>query len=107
MGFFIEDAMAQSAGGEGSLLGLAFPVLLLVVFYFLLIRPQQKRAKEHAAMVEAVKKGDEVISNGGLAGTVTKVDESFIGLQIAAEVEVHIQKNAVASLLPKGTLKKL
>ena len=109
MGFFIEDAMAQTAGSGGGidLLGLAFPILLLVVFYFLLIRPQQKRAKEHKNMVDGIKKGDEVVTNGGIAGTVTKVGESFFAVQIANNVEVQVQKQSIGNLLPKGSLKKL
>jgi len=78
----------------------------LAVFYFLMIRPQQKRVKEHKAMVEALKKGDEVLTNGGLGGTITKVGDGFVQVQIANNVDVTVQQNAIASLLPKGTLKK-
>ncbi|MFZ0255776.1 MAG: preprotein translocase subunit YajC [Gammaproteobacteria bacterium] len=108
MGFLVTDAFAQQgpaptdAGFGGALL---FPILLFVVFYFLLIRPQQKRAKEQKKMVEGLAKGDEVVTNGGLLGRINKVDEHFIALEIADGLEVKVQRHAVASLMPKGTLK--
>jgi len=106
MDFLIQSAMAQ--GGEspqGSpLLSLLFMVGILVLFFFLFIRPQQKRAKEHRQMVSELKVGDEVITSGGVAGRITEVDESFIKLNIARDVDVRVQKQAVSSLLPKGTL---
>lgn len=107
MDFFISNAYAQQASGGGELMGLLFPVLLLAVFFFLFIRPQQKRAKEHKGMIAALKKGDEVVSNGGLAGTVTAVHDAFVSIKIAENVDVNVQKLAIAALLPKGTLKKL
>ncbi len=107
MSFFISDAHAQAAaGGPSSVFSLALPFILLAVFYFLMIRPQQKRVKEHKAMVEALKKGDEVVTSGGLGGTITKVGDGFLQVQVAPNVEVTVQQNAIASLLPKGTLKK-
>jgi preprotein translocase subunit YajC len=107
MSFFISDAHAQAAaGGPSSIFSLALPFILLAVFYFLMIRPQQKRVKEHKAMVEALKKGDEVVTSGGLGGTITKVGDGFLQVQVAPNVEVTVQQNAIASLLPKGTLKK-
>ena len=108
MSFFISDAHAQAgATGSSSIFSLALPFILLAVFYFLMIRPQQKRVKEHAAMVEALNKGDEVVTNGGLGGTVTKVNDAFLTIKVADNVEVNVQKQAVATLLPKGTLKSL
>ena len=107
MDFFISNAYAQGAPAGGELMGLLFPIFLLAIFFFLFIRPQQKRAKEHKAMIEALKKGDEVISNGGLAGTITAVHDAFLTVKVADNVEVNIQKQSMASLLPKGTLKKL
>lgn len=108
MDFFISNAYAQAAGGAGgSLLGFLPLVLMLVVFYFLMIRPQQKRMKEHGAMVNALKKGDEVVTNGGLGGTVTKVGDAYMMMRVADNVEVSVQKTAVAALLPSGTLKDL
>ncbi|MBA1149569.1 preprotein translocase subunit YajC [Ectothiorhodospiraceae bacterium WFHF3C12] len=108
MSFFISDAMAQNgqaAPGGGGLTTLIFPVLLLVIFYFLLIRPQQKRAKEHRQLVEQLGKGDEVVTNGGLLGRVTEVGDTFATLEVADGVQVKIQKNAVSSVMPKGTMK--
>jgi len=107
--FFISSAHAQSAGAGpgGGLLGIAPFILMLGVLYFLMIRPQQKRVKEHAAMVGALKKGDEVVTNGGLGGSITQVNDGFLTVKIADNVEVNVQKNAIATLLPKGTLKKL
>ncbi len=107
MSFFISDAHAQAAGAQGSFISLLLPFLLLPIFYFLMIRPQQKRVKEHKAMVEALKKGDEIITNGGLGGTISKVNDGFFQVKIAENVEVTVQQNAVANLLPKGTLKKV
>lgn len=108
MDFFISNAYAQAAGGSGgSLLGFLPLVLMLVVFYFLMIRPQQKRMKEHTAMVAALKKGDEVVTNGGLGGTITKVGDAYMMMRVADNVEVSVQKAAVAALLPTGTLKDI
>ncbi len=108
MDFFISNAYAQAAGGSGgSLLGFLPLVLMLVVFYFLMIRPQQKRMKEHTAMVAALKKGDEVVTNGGLGGTITKVGDAYMMMRVADNVEVSVQKAAVAALLPSGTLKDI
>lgn len=107
MSFFISDAMAQeaAAGGEPGMINFVFLIVLFLIFYFLLLRPQIKRAKEHKKMTEALAKNDEVVTSGGIAGKVIKVDESFISLKIAEGVEVQVQKNAVGSLLPKGTIK--
>jgi preprotein translocase subunit YajC len=106
MSFFIADAMAQSASPQGAGLGaLLFPILLIVIFYFLLIRPQTKRAKEHKQMVEALKKGDEVVTTGGLLGRVTEVGENFMQLEVAEGIQLKVQKQAVGSLMPKGTAK--
>jgi len=77
------------------------------VLWFLMIRPQMKKAKEHKTMVEALAKGDEVVTQGGVAGRITKIGESYIGLEIAERVEIAVQKTAVATVLPKGTLKSL
>ncbi|MFK8077357.1 MAG: preprotein translocase subunit YajC [Granulosicoccus sp.] len=108
MDFFISNAYAQAAGGAGgSIMGILPLLLMLPIFYFLMIRPQQKRMKEHKAMVEALKKGDEVVSNGGLGGTVTKVGDAFITMRVAEGMEVNVQKQAIAALLPNGTLKSV
>jgi len=78
-----------------------------VVFYFLLIRPQTKKAKEHKLMVEALAKGDEIVTNGGLLGRVTKVGDNFVDLELAEGMVVKLQRHAVGSVLPKGTIKGL
>lgn len=107
MSFFISDAYAQAGQATGGgWEALLFPILLIVIFYFLLIRPQAKRAKEHRKMVEALAKGDEVVTNGGVLGRVTEVGETFATLEIAEGVEVKLQKNAVATVMPKGTFKQ-
>lgn len=106
MNFFISDAYAQGAAGGPSLISsMILPIMLIVVFYFLLIRPQQKRAKEHRQMVEAVKKGDELVTAGGVLGRVTEVGESFIQLEVTDGVQLKIQKQSIATLMPKGTTK--
>lgn len=109
---FISNAYAQApaaadTGLMGNLSTFLPLVLMFVVMYFLMIRPQQKRAKEQRNMMEALGKGDEVITAGGMLGKVSKVTESYITLEIAAGTEVVIQKNSVTTLLPKGTLKSL
>jgi preprotein translocase subunit YajC len=106
MSFFISDAMAEGAAAQGSgWEGLIPLVLLFVVFYFLLIRPQQKKVKEHKALVEAIKKGDEVVTYGGLAGVLREVGDTFCHIEIADDVIVKVERQNVARLLPKGTLK--
>ena len=108
MSFFISDALAQGAEGQAGTLELILPLLLMfAIFYFLLIRPQQKKAKEHKNMVTALGKGDEIITNGGLLAKITDMDDNFMTCQIANNVEVKIQRHAVASVLPKGTIKNL
>jgi preprotein translocase subunit YajC len=106
MNFLISDAWAQGeASATGGLIGLLPLVLIFVLFYFLLIRPQQKRAKQHREMVAAIKKGDEVVTTGGTLGLVTDVGENFITLDISNGVKVKVQKHAIASMMPKGTIK--
>ena len=104
MSFLISDAWAQ-AGGEagGSLFSLLPLVVIFVLFYFLLIRPQQKRAKQHKEMVAAIKKGEEIVTNGGLLGKVTDVDDNFVTVEIASGLNVRIQRQAIAQVMPKGT----
>jgi preprotein translocase subunit YajC len=101
------DGPAPAAGltSPGGLMSFLPLVVIFVIFYFLLIRPQSKRAKEHKAMVDAVAKGDEVVTNGGIMGRVTHVSEGILTIEIADGVQVKLQRHAVASVLPKGTLK--
>jgi preprotein translocase subunit YajC len=108
----ISNAWAQAAPAAGGdptsgLMGMLPIILMFVVLWFLMIRPQMKRAKEHKAMVEAMQKGDEVLTNGGIAGRITKVGETYIAVEIADNVEISLQKTAVTAILPKGTLKTL
>jgi preprotein translocase subunit YajC len=105
----ISSAFAQSApaGGDPGYLGLLPIVLMFVLLYFLMIRPQMKRAKEAKAMVEALQKGDEVITAGGVLGRITKIGDAYVSLEIAPNTEIAVQKSAVQLLLPKGTLKSV
>lgn len=97
------QAAAQPTGGLG--MSLLFPILLIGVMYFLMIRPQMKRAKEHKAMLGQLGKGDEVLTNGGVAGVVTELGENFITVEIAENVRIRVQRGSIANVLPKGTLK--
>ncbi len=106
----ISLAHAQTAGAAdptGGFMQLLPMILMFVVLWFLMIRPQMKKAKEHKALIAALQKGDEVVTGGGLVGRVTKVDEAYVTVEIAQGVEVVIQKPAVGIVLPKGTLKSL
>lgn len=103
--FFIQSAHAADAPppqgpGASSLLFLA---VFFIIFYFFLLRPQIKRSKEQSKMVEALEKGDEVVTTGGILGKILKVDSSFLDIEIAKGVVIKVQKNAVSSLMPKGT----
>ena len=108
---FISSAFAQAApaaaGGDmqSSLMSLLPLVLMFVVLYFVMIRPQMKRQKEHKTMVEALAKGDEVATAGGLLGRVTKLGDHHLGVEIAPGVEVQVQRTAVVQVLPKGSIK--
>ena len=105
---FISSAYAQAATGgstQDTLMGMLPLVLMFVVLYFVMIRPQMKKAKEHKAMIEALAKGDEVVTAGGLLGKVSKIGDSHIGVEIATGVEVQLQRSAVVQVLPKGSLK--
>jgi preprotein translocase subunit YajC len=105
---FISNAYAQSAaGGTGSLMSFLPIVLMFVVLYFLMIRPQMKRQKEQKAMIDALAKGDEVITAGGILGKVTKVTEAYVTLEVADGTEMVMQKASVTMLLPKGTIKSI
>ena len=104
--FFIASAYAQDAAPAGGGLMSFLPLIIIfVIFYFLLIRPQMKRAKEHKKLVAELGTGDEVVTNGGLLGKITKVGESFVTVELADNVQVKLQKHAIASVMPKGTIK--
>ena len=104
----IPSAHAQSAAPGGTDLMAFLPMIaIFIVFYFLLIRPQQKRAKEAKAMLEALQKGDEVVTAGGVVGKITKLTDQYASVEVAPSVEITVQRQAVAQLLPKGTIKAL
>ena len=108
MDFLISNAYAQTAGAAqqpGLLPNILLFGGLMVAMYFFMLRPQMKRAKEQRAMIDALAKGDEVISNGGIAGRIVDIGDTFIGLEIASGVTVKLQKGAISTVLPKGTLK--
>jgi preprotein translocase subunit YajC len=102
--FFIASAYAQDAqpGGLMSFLPL---IVIFIIFYFLLIRPQMKRAKEHRKLVADLAVGDEIVTNGGLLGRISKVGESFVTVELSDSVEIKVQRHAVSSIMPKGTIK--
>lgn len=105
---FISNAYAQAAAGgdtSSSLISMLPLVLMFVVLYFIMIRPQMKRQKEHKAMVEALAKGDEVVTAGGLLGRISKLGDTYLHVEVANGVEIQVQRTAVAQVLPKGTLK--
>ncbi len=112
MSFFISDAWAEAAPAaaqqQPDLLSAMFPfIILFIVFYFLLIRPQSKRAKEHKQMIEALKKGDEIVTAGGLMGKVIEVGDNFVELELADNIQVKLERASVAKVMPKGTIKTL
>ncbi len=110
MSFFISDAMADAgaaAAQQGSpLVSLLLPIGLVVLFYFFLIRPQSKRQKEHRKMVSELQKGEEVLTSGGILGKITNVNDDFVTLEIAKDVLLKIQKSAIQTIMPKGTIKE-
>ncbi len=104
--------MAYAADGAppdmmGSLQQFLPLIVIFALFYFMMIRPQMKRAKEQKNMIESLQKGDEVVTVGGELGKVTKVSENYIGLEIATNIVIHVQKSAITTLLPKGTIKEI
>jgi preprotein translocase subunit YajC len=104
---FAQTAPAAAAGGDmqSSLMSMLPLVLMFVVLYFVMIRPQMKKQKEHRAMIDALAKGDEVVTAGGLLGKVTKLGEGYLSVEVANGVEVQLQRSAVVQVLPKGTIK--
>ena len=102
------QAAAGGAGGPVETIMQFMPIILMfVVLYFMMIRPQMKKAKEHKAMIDALAKGDEVVTSGGIAGKITQVGDSYVGIEVAENVQIQVQRPAVAMVLPKGTLKSL
>ncbi len=110
MSFFIADAHAQAANQAPQgmdTFNLVFLIGLFVLFYFIAIRPQRKRQKEHAEMVSALSKGDEVVTTSGILGKIVKLEDNFIVLQVAENVELKFQRSHINAVLPKGTLKSI
>jgi preprotein translocase subunit YajC len=111
MSFFISDAMADAGAttalSADPLASLILPIGLVVLFYFFLIRPQSKRQKEHKQMVNDLNKGEEVLTSGGILGKITNIKDDFVILEIAKETSLKIQKSAVQTIMPKGTIKDL
>jgi len=111
MSMFIQDAFAEQAPAAAAappgFESMFFVLALFVVFYFMMIRPQMKRQKEHRKMISEIKAGDEVVVAGGIAGQVVRVTDQFLAVEIASGVEVKVQKQAVGQVLPKGTLKSI
>ena len=106
--FFINNAWAQTAAQQGSSGSfIVMMVVFIAIFYFMLIRPQTKQAKEHKSMLESLSKGDEIVTNGGMLGRINKIGDNFIAIEVAQNLEVKIQKQAVSTILPKGTMKGL
>lgn len=111
MSLFISDAFAAAgaapAGQGDSTFSLVMIAAIFVLFYFMLIRPQNKRAKEHRELISQIKKGDEIVTSGGLLAKVTEMGEQYIKVMVSSGVEISLQRNAISSVLPKGTLKSL
>ena len=100
-------AQAAASGGDAGFMGLLPIILMFVLLYFLMIRPQMKRAKEQKLMIEALQKGDEVVTSGGVVGRISEMGEAYLSVEIAPGVEISVQRAAVQTLLPKGTMKSL
>jgi len=104
----IPNAYAQATGGgDAGIIGFLPIILMFVLLYFLMIRPQMKRAKETKAMIEALQKGDEVITAGGVVGRISKIGDAYVSVEIAPDTEINVQRTAVQTLLPKGTIKSI
>jgi preprotein translocase subunit YajC len=104
---FITNAYAATTAPSGDLLSFAPMLIIFVLFYFMLIRPQMKQAKQQKAMIESLKAGDEIATTGGVLGKVSKVGDNFVSIEIAANTVINVQKHAVQTLLPPGTIKSI
>ncbi|MEE9327702.1 MAG: preprotein translocase subunit YajC [Cocleimonas sp.] len=106
MSFFISDAMAAGEASQGGGLQLVFMIALFFgIMYFMIIRPQSKKAKEHVALLDALSKGDEIVTSGGILGKITKLGDNFIELKVSDTASIKIQRHAITSVMPKGTMK--
>lgn len=104
---FISNAYAASGSPTSDIMSFLPLVVIFVLFFFMIIRPQMKQAKEQRAMIAALQKGDEVVTSGGVVGKVTKVSESFVTVEVATNTEIIVQKQAIQTALPKGTIKSI
>ena len=108
MSFLISDAHAQAAGAAPDPFISMLPIIFIfALMYFMVIRPQMKKAKEHRAMVEALAKGDEIVTNGGIAGRIIDLGDAFATVEIAPNTQIKVQRSAIGAVLPKGTLKSV
>ena len=108
MDFFISSAWAQAQGAQQTgATGWLLIVLMFVVFYFMLIRPQTKRAKQHREMVSALNEGDEIVTAGGVLGRITAINDQFVTLEIADGVRIKVQRHTIGTVMPKGTMKSV
>lgn len=108
MSFFVSDAYAQAAGAAADPFISMLPIVFVFgLMYFMVIRPQMKKAKEHRAMVEALAKGDEIITSGGIAGRIVELGDAFATVEIATNTQIKVQRGAISTVLPKGSLKSL
>ncbi|WP_428099327.1 preprotein translocase subunit YajC [Candidatus Rariloculus sp.] len=107
VGIFVDTAWAQDAGGQGTLFSFLPLIVIFVLFYFLLIRPQTKKQKEHRAMVEALGTGDEVVTGGGVLGKVTGAGQDFITVEVADNVSIKVRRQTISAVMPKGTMKNV
>jgi preprotein translocase subunit YajC len=105
--FLISPAYAQAAQQPNAFMQFLPLILLVILFYFMLIRPQMKRSREHREMLGKIAKGDEVVTAGGIAGKVVNIGEAYVSIEVADNVSIKIQKSSISSVLPKGTLKTL
>lgn len=106
MDFFISNAMAAGEAPQGGGLQLVFMVALFFgIMYFMIIRPQSKKAKEHASLLDSLSKGDEVVTNGGILGKIVKLGDNFVELKVSESSNMKVQRHAIASVMPKGTMK--
>lgn len=106
-GFFIDTAWAQADGGQSTLISFLPLIVIFVLFYFLLIRPQTKKQKEHRSMVDALGSGDEVVTGGGVLGKVTQVGPEFVTVEVADNVSIKVRKHTISAVMPKGTLRSV
>ena len=97
--------LAAAPAPQGGFGMLIFPIVLIAIMYFLMIRPQMKRQKEHQAMLGKLTRGDEVLTSGGVAGVVTEIGDNFVTVEVADNVRIRVQRSAISNVLPKGTLK--